>query len=51
MNCYEAQLKSLLAAGALEELSGGELLLSDETLYSDKTGLTMEIETGNGLFF
>ena len=51
VNCYEAQLKSLLAAGALEELSGGELLLSDETLYSDKTGLTMEIETGNGLFF
>lgn len=51
VNCYEAQLKSLLTAGALEELSGGELLLSDETLYSDKTGLTVEIETGNGLFF
>lgn len=51
VNCYEGQLKSLLAAGALEELPGGELLLSDETLYSDKTGLTLEIETGNGLFF
>lgn len=51
VNCYEAQLKSLLAAGALEQLPGGELLLSDETLYSDKTGLAVEIETGNGLFF
>ena len=51
VDCYEGQLKALLAAGALEELSGGKLLLSDETLYSDKTGLTVEIETGNGLFF
>ena len=51
VDCYEGQLKALLAAGALEELPGGELLLSDETLYSDKTGLTVEIETGNGLFF
>ena len=51
VNCYEGQLKALLAAGASEELPGGELLLADETLYSDKTGLTVEIETGNGLFF
>ena len=51
VDCYEGQLKALLAAGALEELPGGELLLADETLYSDKTGLTVEIETGNGLFF
>ena len=51
VNCYEAQLKSLLAAGALEELSGGELLLANPGLYSAEIGLTMEIETGNGLFF
>lgn len=51
VDCYEGQLKALLAAGALEELSGGELLLANPGLYSDKTGLAMEIETGNGLFF
>ena len=51
VNCYEAQLKSLLAAGALEELPGGELLLANPGLYSAEIGLTMEIETGNGLFF
>lgn len=51
VNCYEAQLKSLLAAGALEELPGGELLLANPGLYSAEIGLTVEIETGNGLFF
>lgn len=51
VDCYEGQLKALLAAGALEELPGGELLLSDETLYSAEIGLTVEIETGNGIFF
>mgnify|MGYP002537543178 CR=1 FL=1 len=51
VNCYEAQLKSLLAAGALEELPGGELLLANPGLYSAEIGLTVEIETGNGIFF
>lgn len=51
VDCYEGQLKALLAAGALEELSGGELLLANPGLYSAEIGLTMEIETGNGLFF
>ena len=51
VDCYEGQLKALLAAGALEELSGGELLLANPGLYSAEIGLTVEIETGNGLFF
>ena len=51
VDCYEGQLKSLLAAGVLEELPGGELLLANPDLYSAEIGLTMEIETGNGLFF
>ena len=51
VNCYEAHLKSLLAAGALEQLPGGELLLANTGLYSAEIGLTVEIETGNGLFF
>lgn len=51
VNCYEGQLKALLAAGALEELPGGELLLANPGLYSAEIGLKVEIETGNGLFF
>ena len=51
VDCYEGQLKSLLAAGALEELPGGELLLANPGLYSAEIGLTVEIETRNGLFF
>ena len=51
VNCYEAQLKSLLAAGALEELSGGELLLANPGLYSDKTGLALAVEGGSCIIF
>lgn len=51
VDCYEGQLKALLAAGALEELPGGELLLANPGFYSAEIGLTVEIETGNGLFF
>ena len=51
VDCYEGQLKALLAAGALEQLPGGELLLANPGLYNAGIGLTMEIETGNGLFF
>ena len=51
VDCYEGQLKALLAAGALEELPGGELLLADPDLYSPETGLALDVETGNGLFF
>ena len=51
VDCYEGQLKSLLAAGALEQLPGGELLLANPGLYSAEIGLKVEIETGNGLFF
>lgn len=47
VDCYEGQLKSLLAAGVLEELSGGELLLANPNLYSDKTGLALAVEGGS----
>ena len=47
VDCYEGQLKSLLAAGVLEELPGGELLLANPDLYSDKTGLALAVEGGS----
>ena len=49
VDCYEGQLKSLLAAGVLEELPGGELLLANSAsnLYSDKTGLALAVEGGS----
>ena len=47
VDCYEGQLKSLLATGVLEELPGGELLLANPDLYSDKTGLALAVEGGS----
>lgn len=49
--CYAQQFQTLDAAGALEPLPNGSAILTDSTLYDSKTGLSMDVETGKGLFF
>ena len=49
--CYAQQFQALDAAGALEMLPNGSAILTDSTLYDAKTGLSMDVETGKGLFF
>ena len=49
--CYAQQFQALESAGALEPLPNGSAILTDSTLYDSKTGLSMDVETGKGLFF
>lgn len=49
--CYAQQFESLDTAGALELLPDGAAILTDLSKYSRKTGLTMDVETGVGIFF
>ena len=49
--CYAQQFQALDAAGALEMLPNGSAILTDSTLYDAKIGLSMDVETGKGLFF
>ena len=49
--CYAQQFQALESAGALEPLPNGSAILTDSTLYDPKTGLSMDVETGKGLFF
>ena len=49
--CYAQQFQALDAAGALEMLPNGSAILTDGTLYDAKTGLSMDVESGKGLFF
>ena len=49
--CYAQQFQALRDAGALEMLPNGSAILTDSTLYDAKTGLSMDVETGKGLFF
>ena len=49
--CYAQQFQALESAGALEPLPNGSAILTDSTLYDAKTGLSMDVETGKGLFF
>lgn len=51
VECYPDQFDALNAAGALELLENGAAILTDTSKYSPSTGLTMDIETGIGLFF
>lgn len=51
VSCYASQFNALRDAGALEELPGGGAILTDPDRYSRDTGLTMDVETGVGLFF
>lgn len=50
--CYKQQFDALNAAGALEVLPNGDAILADpDTYYSHETGLSMDVETGVGLFW
>lgn len=49
--CYAQQFQALRDAGALVPLPNGSAILTDSTLYDAKTGLSMDVETGKGLFF
>ena len=51
VSCYADQFDALKNAGALEPLPGGDAILTDPDKYSPDTGLAMDIETGNALFF
>ena len=50
VECYAAQFKALDDAGALELLPDGSAILADMTKYDRETGLTLNAETGIGLF-
>lgn len=47
---YEPHLQALEMAGALEHLEGNLLVLRDLTLYSEETGLALDVTSGNALF-
>lgn len=51
VECYPDHFNKLDDAGALELLENGSAILTDLNLYSHTTGLSMDIETGIGLFF
>lgn len=49
VSVYDGQIKALLARGALEVLGEELFVLRDHTLYSEKTGLTIPDEGGQGI--
>ena len=50
VDCYEQQFQALDRAGALELLTDGAAILIDLSKYDRKTGLTLNIETGIGIY-
>ena len=50
VSVYPQHFRSLDEAGALELLEDGSAVLVDLSLYSRETGLSLQIESGNGLF-
>ena len=51
VSCYDTHFRALRDAGALEILPSGAAILTDLSKYSEKTGLSMDIETVIGLYF
>lgn len=51
VNVYPDHLKALLDGGSLRLLESGDHVLFDTEKYREDTGLQMDIETGNGIFF
>ena len=51
VQCYEEQFNALDQAGALALTKNGDAILTDLSRYSRQTGLSMDIETGVGVFF
>lgn len=50
VSVYEKHFTALEAAGALEVLENGAAILCDLALYSEETGLSLESDSGKGLF-
>ena len=48
VSVYEGDIRSLFSAGAIVEVAEGTYLLVDESLYSEKTGLSLSPEMGKG---
>ena len=50
VSVYEGHFAALERAGALEALEGETAVLADAALYSPDTGLSLEADSGRGLF-
>lgn len=50
VSIYEQDFAALDRSGALERLEDGSVLLTDLSLYSEKTGLSIKADSGKGLF-
>ena len=50
VSVYEQHFAALEAAGDLEVLENGAAILRNPALYSDTTGLSLEADSGKGLF-
>ena len=50
VSVYEQHFATLEQAGDLEQLEGGVFVLNNLTLYNPETGLSLEADSGKGLF-
>ena len=50
VSIYEKHFAALDQAGDLEILENGAAILRNTTLYSEKTGLSLDADSGKGLF-
>lgn len=50
VNVYPYQLNHLLVKGVLSQTEHGDYILSDMSLYEEKTGLSLESDSGKALF-
>ena len=50
VSVYEKHFAALEAAGELEVLENGAAILRDPALYAEETGLSLEADSGKGLF-
>lgn len=50
VSVYQQHFEALDEAGALEIVSDGTAILRDLSLYSEQTGLSLELDFGKGLF-
>ena len=50
VSVYPQHLEALDRAGALKQLEDGSVILTDLTLYSNSTGLSLAADSGKGLF-
>jgi CRISPR-associated endonuclease/helicase Cas3 len=50
VNIYPEHLQKLLDAGAAEPIDDNSYILTDPALYDRSTGLSLDVETGKGIF-